>query len=45
MKKNKIALAKKIISKVSIPEIKKVDNAKNIFNFQIGKIIIQIKKE
>lgn len=43
--KNKIAIAKKVISKISIPEKNKIENAKTIFNFQIGKVILQIKKE
>ena len=42
---NKIVIAKKLISKVSIPEKNKIENAKSIFNFQIGKIIIEVKKE
>jgi hypothetical protein len=43
--KNKIATVKKIVSKVSIPEKNKVENSKSLFNLQIGKIILQIKKE
>lgn len=43
--KNKIAIAKNVISKISIPEKNKIENAKPIFNFQIGKIIFQLKKE
>lgn len=43
--KNKIAIAKNVISKISIPEKNKIENAKPILNFQIGKIILQIKKE
>lgn len=43
--KNKIAIAKNVISKISIPEKNKIENAKTILNFQIGKIILQIKKE
>lgn len=43
--KNKIAIAKNVINKISIPEKNKIENAKSIFNFQIGKIILQIKKE
>lgn len=43
--KNKIAIAKNVISKISIPEKNKIENAKSIFNFQIGKIIFQLKKE
>lgn len=43
--KNKIATAKKIVSKISIPEKNKIEIAKSILNLQIGKIILQIKKE
>jgi hypothetical protein len=46
MKMNKkIATAKKIVSKVSIPSKNKIENSQPIFNFQIGKIILQIRKE
>ena len=45
MKKNKIQTIKKVANKISIPEKTKVENAKQLFNFQIGKIIFQIKKE
>lgn len=40
--KNKIATLAK---KVSIPEKNKIETAKSILNLQIGKIILQIKKE
>lgn len=43
--KNKMQIAKNVISKISIPEKNKIENAKSIFNFQIGKIIFQLKKE
>jgi hypothetical protein len=41
----KIQTIKKVANKISIPEKNKVENAKQIFNLQIGKIIFQIKKE
>ena len=36
---------KNVAGKISIPEKNKVENAKQIFNLQFGKIILQIKKE
>ena len=45
MKTNKVQIAKNVISKISIPEKTKVENAKQILNLQIGKMIFQIKKE
>ena len=43
--KNKIAKIKKVASKISIPEKNKIENAKTILNFQIVKIIVQLKRE
>lgn len=40
--KNKIV---NVAKKISIPEKNKIENAKSILNLQIGKIILQIKKE
>ena len=43
--KNKIATVKKIASKISIPEKNKIEKSNPILNLQIGKIILQIRKE
>jgi hypothetical protein len=43
--KNKIATVKKVVNKISIPEKNTIENSKSLFNLQIGKIILQIKKE
>lgn len=45
MNKNKIVKLKNVASKISIPEKNKIENANQILNLQIGKIILQIKKE
>jgi hypothetical protein len=45
MNKNKIAKIKNVASKISFPEKNKIENAKSILNLQIGKIILQIKRE
>jgi hypothetical protein len=43
--KNKIATAKKIVSKISVPSQNKIENSHTLFNLQIGKIILKLRRE
>lgn len=51
-KRNKIAIAKsvaknarRVVSKVSIPSSASVEQSRSMFSFQIGGVIVQLKRE